>query len=419
MPLPPGWRASTSRSSSRTATAAAQGRGWLRADERCRPAARGPPHPGCRRPARRVPGAGQAAGAGAVVPDVRPRWSGSGPLTSWGSRRATPEIRRRRLARHRLGAECRTGSTGRRRGSGHGRSSRHRARREDPLRLRATGHRADLRRRRRAVPQLDDADRPQYLPAVVGRQFLDLSGASVGEEVAASISGLRVTLAIIGVTDQFPSLDRRTVRDRRRNDAGAVAPGHDRPGRRDEGMVAQRRSSGRSRRGRTAQRPDRRDRGHRASSADPLAGERPGLAGDHRRARPGGAGRARLRVDRLRRQRDGHVKRAGHGVRDPAGAGAVGAGAVGMGLARERVPAGLRAPRGLVPRRRPVVARAAVRHAHRDRRGGRPGTRHRRAVGRDGTALRRRGRPVRGHRCDRHAAGPAGRYQHRPAIGGG
>jgi hypothetical protein len=48
---------------------------------------------------------------------------------------------------------------------------------------------------------------PEHLPAVVGQRFLELSGAAVGEEVAASVSGQRVTLAIIGVTDQFPSLD--------------------------------------------------------------------------------------------------------------------------------------------------------------------------------------------------------------------
>ncbi|HET9344268.1 MAG TPA: ABC transporter permease, partial [Candidatus Limnocylindrales bacterium] len=48
---------------------------------------------------------------------------------------------------------------------------------------------------------------PQHLPAIVGARFLELSGATVGEDVAASLSGQRVTLAIIGVTDQFPSLD--------------------------------------------------------------------------------------------------------------------------------------------------------------------------------------------------------------------
>ena len=45
------------------------------------------------------------------------------------------------------------------------------------------------------------------MPAVVGQAFLDLSGAAVGDEVAATISGQRVKLAIIGATSQFPSLD--------------------------------------------------------------------------------------------------------------------------------------------------------------------------------------------------------------------
>jgi ABC-type lipoprotein release transport system permease subunit len=48
---------------------------------------------------------------------------------------------------------------------------------------------------------------PDHIPAVVGRAFLDGSGALVGDEVAASIAGQRVTLSILGVTDQFPSLD--------------------------------------------------------------------------------------------------------------------------------------------------------------------------------------------------------------------
>ena len=47
------------------------------------------------------------------------------------------------------------------------------------------------------------------LPAVVGGRFLELTGASVGDEVAASISGQRVTLAILGDTAEFPSLDPR------------------------------------------------------------------------------------------------------------------------------------------------------------------------------------------------------------------
>ncbi|HEX5015406.1 MAG TPA: ABC transporter permease [Candidatus Limnocylindrales bacterium] len=50
---------------------------------------------------------------------------------------------------------------------------------------------------------------PDRIPAVVGRAFLEESGAAVGDDVAASISGQRVTLSILGVTDQFPSLDPR------------------------------------------------------------------------------------------------------------------------------------------------------------------------------------------------------------------
>ena len=50
---------------------------------------------------------------------------------------------------------------------------------------------------------------PDHIPAVVSRTFLEQSAASVGDEVAASISGQRVMLSIIGVTDQFPSLDPR------------------------------------------------------------------------------------------------------------------------------------------------------------------------------------------------------------------
>jgi hypothetical protein len=47
----------------------------------------------------------------------------------------------------------------------------------------------------------------ERMPAVVGQRFLDLSGAQVGDEVAASLSGQPVTLSIIGATAQFPSLD--------------------------------------------------------------------------------------------------------------------------------------------------------------------------------------------------------------------
>jgi hypothetical protein len=45
------------------------------------------------------------------------------------------------------------------------------------------------------------------LPAVVSEAFLDVSGAKVGDEVAASASGLPLRLEIIGVTPTFPSLD--------------------------------------------------------------------------------------------------------------------------------------------------------------------------------------------------------------------
>ncbi|MFL5725290.1 MAG: FtsX-like permease family protein [Chloroflexota bacterium] len=45
------------------------------------------------------------------------------------------------------------------------------------------------------------------LPAVVGRRFLELSAAAVGDEVAASISGQPVKLHLIGTTPEFPSLD--------------------------------------------------------------------------------------------------------------------------------------------------------------------------------------------------------------------
>ena len=50
-------------------------------------------------------------------------------------------------------------------------------------------------------------ENPEHVPAVVGREFLEASGAKVGDEVAASVSGQRLTLAILGVIDQFPSLD--------------------------------------------------------------------------------------------------------------------------------------------------------------------------------------------------------------------
>ena len=50
-------------------------------------------------------------------------------------------------------------------------------------------------------------DKPELMPAVVSDRFLELGGALVGDEVAASVAGQRVTLRIIGSTAQFPSLD--------------------------------------------------------------------------------------------------------------------------------------------------------------------------------------------------------------------
>ena len=47
----------------------------------------------------------------------------------------------------------------------------------------------------------------ELMPAVVSDRFLELSGAVVGDEVAASVSGQRVTFRIIGSTPDFPSLD--------------------------------------------------------------------------------------------------------------------------------------------------------------------------------------------------------------------
>jgi hypothetical protein len=48
---------------------------------------------------------------------------------------------------------------------------------------------------------------PSVIPAVVGSRFLELAGLEVGSDVAASMSGLRVTLRVIGSVAQFPSLD--------------------------------------------------------------------------------------------------------------------------------------------------------------------------------------------------------------------
>ena len=50
-------------------------------------------------------------------------------------------------------------------------------------------------------------DAAELVPAVVSDRFLELSGAVVGDEVAASVAGQRLTLRIIGSTTQFPSLD--------------------------------------------------------------------------------------------------------------------------------------------------------------------------------------------------------------------
>jgi hypothetical protein len=48
---------------------------------------------------------------------------------------------------------------------------------------------------------------PAVIPAVVGDRFLELAGLEVGSEVAAAMSGQRVTLRVIGSISQFPSLD--------------------------------------------------------------------------------------------------------------------------------------------------------------------------------------------------------------------
>lgn len=50
-------------------------------------------------------------------------------------------------------------------------------------------------------------DEPDLMPAVVSDRFLELSGAAVGDEVAASVAGQRLTLRIIGTAPEFPSLD--------------------------------------------------------------------------------------------------------------------------------------------------------------------------------------------------------------------
>jgi hypothetical protein len=48
---------------------------------------------------------------------------------------------------------------------------------------------------------------PAVIPAVVGDRFLELAGLEVGSDVAAAMSGQRVTLRVIGSISQFPSLD--------------------------------------------------------------------------------------------------------------------------------------------------------------------------------------------------------------------
>jgi hypothetical protein len=45
------------------------------------------------------------------------------------------------------------------------------------------------------------------LPAVVSDRFLEQSGAAVGEELAVSVTGQRLTMRIVGSTADFPSLD--------------------------------------------------------------------------------------------------------------------------------------------------------------------------------------------------------------------
>jgi len=48
---------------------------------------------------------------------------------------------------------------------------------------------------------------PELLPAIVGDRFLKLGGAAVGDTVAGSVAGQRVSLKIVGSTPDFPSLD--------------------------------------------------------------------------------------------------------------------------------------------------------------------------------------------------------------------
>ena len=240
-----------------------------------------------------------------------PGWSGSGPLTSWGSRRATPESG---------DADWRDIGWAPNADGFHWTSARFGAPRAFQPPPGSPGRSSSASSHRPIEPifgggalfrnstTLTD---PQYLPAVVGRRFLDLSGASVGEEVAASISGLRVTLAIIGVTDQFPSLDPAepfaivdaTTLSGRAGPRPAVSPTKEwwlsvdpaaAVAVEDElrsAPIAATEVIGRA----ALTRSRRATRSRWGSSA----------------RSPWGRGRARLRFDRLRRQRDGHVKRAG------------------------------------------------------------------------------------------------------------
>ncbi len=50
-------------------------------------------------------------------------------------------------------------------------------------------------------------DEPERVPAIVSDRFLELNGTVVGDEVAASVAGQRLTLQVIGSTAEFPSLD--------------------------------------------------------------------------------------------------------------------------------------------------------------------------------------------------------------------
>ena len=217
---------------------------------------------------------------------------------------------------------------------------------------------------------------PELIPAVVSDRFLELSGAAVGDEVAASVAGQRLTLRIVGSTAAVPvARSRQGIRDRRRDDPRAGAAW------RRPASSSRRRSGGssvddgqrRGRRGGAPQATRLRRRRDRPGRSDPGPRRRPDLARDHRRARARRAGRARVCRDRLRRLGDGHDERADHGVRDPPGPRPVRPRAGRVGLARERVPARLRARRGLGAWPRPRLARPAVRHA--DRRPARPPSR--------------------------------------------